>query len=154
MLLSHLFLLGISLHYAALRAEVLHLAVEHYVLSEFAFQTAVEYRNLDRRLQSYLLETFLAVAQHPSLVAGKSLLESLAYHLIGVEEVRGRDALSVWRIHHDDALLGRLLEVLEVLVLDGDILGETCCTHVEVGCIHGLHIHVVAVDVVLELALL
>ncbi len=87
-------------------------------------RASVEYRNLDRWLQTNLLKALLAVAQYPSLVAGKSLLESLANHLVGVQEVRGRDALAVWRIHHDDALLGRLCEVLEVLLCDGDVLGQ------------------------------
>ena len=153
-LLSHLALLALSLHNAAFRTEVLHLAVEHHILAEFAFQASVEYRNLDRWFQTNLLEALLAVAQYPSLVAGKSLLEALTYHLVGVQEVRGRDALTVWRVHHDDALLCWLCEVLEVLLGDGDILAQSGSTHVEVGCVHRLHIYIISVDVVLELALL
>ena len=153
-LLRHLALLALSLHDTALRAELLHLAVEHHVLAELALQTSVIYRNLDRWLQSNLLEALLAVAQYPSLVACEGTLESLADHLVGVQQVRGRDALAVWRVHHDDALLGRLCEVLEILLGDGDILAQTGCTHVEVGSVHRLHIYIISVDVVLELALL
>ena len=153
-LLSHLALLALCLHNTAFRTEVLHLAVEHHILAEFALQTSVEYRNLDRWFQTNLLEALLAVAQYPSLVAGKSLLEALTYHLVGVQEVRGRDALTVWRVHHDDALLCWLGEVLEVLLGDGDILAQSGSTHVEVGCVHRLHIYIISVDVVLELALL
>ena len=112
--LSHLALLALSLHNTAFRTEVLHLAVEHHILAEFAFQASVEYRNLDGWFQTNLLEALLAVAQYPSLVAGKSLLEALTDHLVGVQKVRGRDALAVWRVHHDDALLCWLGEVLEI----------------------------------------
>ena len=153
-LLSHLALLALSLHNTAFRTEVLHLAVEHHILAEFALQASVEYRNLDRWFQTNLLEALLAVAQYPSLVAGKSLLEALAYHLVGVQEVRGRDALTVWRVHHDDALLCWLGEVLEVLLGDGDILAKTGSTYVEISCIDSLHVNIVTIDMVLELALL
>ena len=153
-LLSHLALLALSLHNTAFRTEVLHLAVEHHILAEFALQASVEYRNLDRWFQTNLLEALLAVAQYPSLVAGKSLLEALTDHLVGVQEVRGRDALAVWRVHHDDALLGRLGEVLEVLLGDGDILAQSGSTHVEISCIDSLHVNIVTIDMVLELALL
>ena len=153
-LLSHLALLALSLHNTAFRTEVLHLAVEHHILAEFALQASVEYRNLDRWFQTNLLEALLAVAQYPSLVAGKSLLEALTYHLVGVQKVRGRDALSVWRVHHDDALLCWLGEVLEVLLGDGDVLAQSGSTNVEVGCVYSLHVNIVTIDMVLELALL
>ena len=153
-LLRHLALLALSLHDTALRAELLHLAVEHHVLAELALQTSVIYRNLDRWLQANLLEALLAVAQYPSLVAGEGTLEALANHLVGIQQVRRRDTLAVRRVHHDDALLGRLGEVLEVLLGDGDILAQSGSTHVEVGCVHRLHIYIISVDVVLELALL
>ncbi len=153
-LLSHLALLALSLHNTAFRTEVLHLAVEHHILAEFALQASVEYRNLDRWFQTNLLEALLAVAQYPSLVAGKSLLEALTNHLVGVQEVRGRDALAVWRVHHDDALLCWLGEVLEVLLGDGDILAQTGSTYVEISCVYSLHINIVTIDMVLELTLL
>ncbi len=153
-LLSHLALLALSLHNTAFRTEVLHLAVEHHILAEFALQASVEYRNLDRWFQTNLLEALLAVAQYPSLVAGKSLLETLTYHLVGVQEVRGRDALAVWRVHHDDALLCWLGEVLEVLLGDGDILAQSGSTNVEVSCVYSLHVNIVTIDMVLKLALL
>jgi len=153
-LLSHLALLALSLHNTAFRTEVLHLAVEHHILAEFAFQASVEYRNLDRWFQTNLLEALLAVAQYPSLVAGKSLLEALTYHLVGVQEVRGRDALAVWRVHHDDALLCWLGEVLEVLLGDGDVLAKTGSTNVEISCVYSLHVNIVTIDMVLKLALL
>ena len=154
MLLSHFALLGFGLDNTAFRAEFLHLTVEHHVLAEFAFQTSVVYRNLDRWLQTNLLKAFLAVTQYPSLVACESLLEALANHLVSIQEVRGRDTLTVWRVHHDDALLCWLSEVLEVLLCDGDILAQSGCTHVEVGSVHSLHIYIITVDMVLELAFL
>ena len=154
MLLCHLTLLVLSLHHAAVLTEVLHGAVEDGILAELALQRSVINRNLDGWLQTDGLEAFLAVAQHPSLVAHESMLQTLANHLICIEEVRRRDALSVRRIGHHDALVGRLLEVLEVSMLHGDVLCETCCTNVKTGCVNGLHVHVVAIDMVCELALL
>ena len=154
MLLCHLSLLAVGLHDAAFGAEVLHLAVKHDIFTELALQASIEYRNLDTWLQADLLKAFLAIAQYPGLVAGKGLLEAFANHLVCAQEVRGRDALAVRRIHHDDALLGRLLEILEVFLCDGDVFGHTSCTHIESRCVDSLHVYIIAIDVVLELTFL
>ena len=153
MLLCHLALLVFGLHHTALRAEVAHLAVEDGILAELALQTTVVDGYLDRGLQTYLVEAFLAIREHPSLVAHELVLETLAYHLVGGEQVGGRDAFAVRRIGHHDALVGRLGKVLEVGILYGDVLGESGGTHVQTRGVHRLHIHIITIDVVFELAL-
>ena len=149
-LLSHLALLFLCLHDAAFRAEVLQLSVEHLVFAEFAFQRTVVKRNFDARLQANLVETFLAIAEHPGIVAFELVLQSLANHLIGAQQVGCRDALAIGRIGDDDALLAWLCEILEILLHDGDIIRQTCSLHIQCRRIHSLHVDVVAVDMVLE----
>ena len=153
-LLGHLALLLVGLHDASLAAEDLHLAVEHLVFAQLALQRAVVEGNLDAGLQSYLLEALLAVAQYPCVAPRELVLQPLANHAIGVEQVGRGDALAVGRVGDDDGFLLRLGEVLEVLLLDGDAIAESCRLHILAGGVHGLEIHVVAVDVVAELALL
>lgn len=63
------------------------------------------------------------------------------------------DTLTVGRIGDNDALLLRLLEVLEVTAVEVNITGETCSTGIDAGGIDRLHIDVIAIDMVLELAL-
>ena len=109
---------------------------------------------LDRRLQSYLVETLLAIAQNPGIVACKLMLQSFTDHLVSTQQVGCRNALAVWRVHHDDALLLRLHEVLEVALLYRDVAGQSCRTHIQTGGIHSLHVDVVAVDVMVELPFL
>ena len=152
--LCHRLLLVLRLYDAALFAELLHLAFEHGILAELTLQRTVVERNLDRGFQSYLFETFLAVAQNPCVVAAEGMLQPFAYHFVGAQEVGCGDAFAVGRIHHDDALLGRSGEVFEILLADGDFLRQTSCAHVEIGGVDGFHVVVVAVDVVFEVALL
>ena len=154
MLLCHGTLLFLGLHHAAFAAEILELAVKDGVFAELTFQRSVEHGNLDGWLQAYLIETFLAVAEHPGFAAHEGVLEPFAYHLVGAEQVGCGDSLAVGRIHHNDTLLLGLLEVLEVALLDGHILGKTGCFDVECGCVHGLDIYVVAVDMMGKLAFL
>ena len=82
------------------------------------------------------------------------MLQSFANHLIGTQQVVGRYALAVWRIGHQNALVLRLHEVLEVLLFNGDVVGETSGLDVQTGGVDSLDVHVVTVDVVVELALL
>ena len=82
---SHLALLALSLHDTAFRTEVLHLAVEHHILQEFAPKLPLNTGILIDGFRP-ISKHSLAVAQYPSLVAGKSLLEALTYHLVGVQE--------------------------------------------------------------------
>ena len=153
MFLGHLFLLFLRLHHAALFAEDAHLAVEHLILAELALQRTVEQRNLDGGLQANLVEAFLAVGEHPGIVARKLVLQSFANHLIGGQQVGCRDALAIGRVgDHDAGLLG-LLEVFEVLFADGDEAGESGGLDVQPGCVDGLDVDIVAIDVVMELAL-
>ena len=153
MLLGHLALLVFRLHDATFRTEVLQFAVEHLVLAELAFQTAVVEGNLDAGLQSDLVEALLAVGEHPGVVALELVLQALADHLIGAQQVGRGDTLAVGRIGDHDALLLRLGEVLEVLLTHGDVARQSCGLHVHQCRVHGLDIHVVAVDMVVELAL-
>ena len=153
-LLSHLALLFLRFDDAALFSIDLHLAVEHLVFAELAFQRAVKQRYLDGRLQANLVEALFPVAEHPGIVARKLVFQSLPNHLIGSQQVGCRDALSVRRIGHHDAGLLRLLEVLEVLLTDGDVAGETSRFDVHAGGVDRFDVHIVTIDVVLELTLL
>ena len=82
------------------------------------------------------------------------MLQSFANHLIGAQQVVGRDALTVWRIGHHDTLVLRLGEVLEVLLLDSDIVGQTSSLDVETGRVDSLDVYIVAVDMMVELTFL
>ena len=152
--LGHLTLLFLRFDDASLFAIYLHLAVEHLVFAELAFQRAVKQRNLDRRLQANLVEAFFPITEHPGVVARKLVFQPLAYHLIGGQQVGCRDAFSIRRIGHHDAGFLRLLEVLEVLLVDGDVAGETSRFDVHAGGIDRFDVHIVTIDVVFELTLL
>ena len=82
------------------------------------------------------------------------MFESLSNHAVGTEQVGCGDALSVGWVHDDDALVGRLYEVLEVSLVDGDVGRESCRLDVESGGVHGLHVYVISIDMVLELPFL
>ena len=82
------------------------------------------------------------------------MLQSLANHLVGVEQVGCRDTLAVRRIDHDDALLCGFCEILEVGAVDSNVVGKTGGTHIQAGCIDSLHIDVVSVNMVCELTFL
>ena len=153
-LLGHCSLLLVGLHHATFLSEFFHLALEHRVLAELALQRTVVERYLDGRLQAYLLEALFAIRQHPGIVARELMLQALAYHLVSIEQVGSRDAFAVGRISHHQRRLGRLLEILEVLQLHGDVLHHTGGAHVQRSLSNSLRVDVVAVDVVLELALL
>ena len=154
MLLAHHAFLLIGFHDAALRAEVTQLSVEYLILAELTLQRTIIKRSLERGFQSYLLKTFLAVAQHPCVVVEELVLKSLANHLVCSQEVRSGDALAVWRISHDDALLCRLGEILEVSLSHGDVLAQSGCLHVHKCSVHRLHVNVISIYMMSELALL
>ena len=82
------------------------------------------------------------------------MLQPLTNHLVGSKKIGRRDTLSIGRIGNDDTLLLRLCEVLEVLLLDGDVAGETSCLHIQQCRIHGLDVNIIAIDMMLELPLL
>ena len=82
------------------------------------------------------------------------MLQALAYHAVGVEQVGCGDTFAVRRVGDDDGLVLGLHEVLKVLLLDGDAAGESGCLDVGASRVHGLEVDVVAVDMVLELTLL
>ena len=48
----------------------------------------------------------------------------------------------------------RLGEVLEILLLHRDHTGKPGCFDVQVGCVHRFHVHIIAIDVMLELTFL
>ena len=153
-LLCHHPLLFLGLEDVSLAAELLQFSAEHLVAAQFALQCSVVERNLDAWAQTNLLEALFAVAQHPRLVALEGMLQSLAYHLVGLQQVGCGDALTVGRVgNHDGRFLG-LFEVLEVLECHGDVVGEACRPNVPQCGVHRLGVYVVAIDMVVELALL
>ena len=82
------------------------------------------------------------------------MLQPFANHLIGTQQVGRGDALAVGRVGHDDALLAGLLEVLEVLLLNGNAGRQTGSLNVAAGGVDGLRVDVVAVEVALDVLLL
>ena len=152
--LGHLALLLIRLHDASFAAERLHLAVKHLIFTELAFQRTVVHWNLDARLQSYLFETFFTVRQNPSLATHKLMLQSFANHAIGSQQVRRRDAFAIRRIGHQDALLLGLFEVLEVLLFHGDVSRQSGSARIQSSGVHRLHVDIIAINMVFELAFL
>ena len=153
MFFGHLAFLLFGLYDTTLRAEVLQLAVEHLILAELALQRSIIKRYLDAWLQANLVETLLAVAQYPGVVALKLVLQSLAYHLVSTQQVGRRNALAVRWVRYHDALVGGLCKVLEVLLLYGYDVAQSCGLHVHTCGVHSLHVDVVTVYLVVELAL-
>ena len=82
------------------------------------------------------------------------MFQTFAYHLVGGQQVGGRDAFAVGRIGDNNALFCRLLKIFKVGFFNSDVVGETCCTHIEACRVNGFDINIVAIDVVLELAFL
>ena len=82
------------------------------------------------------------------------MFQPLTDHLIGAEQVRCRDTLTVGRVGYHDTLLLRLCEVLEVTLLHSDVAGQTGSTHIQACRIHSLDIHVIAVDMMVKLPFL
>ena len=149
-LLGHLALLFIRLHGTAFLAELAHLAVEHLVLTELTLQAAIIKRYLDAGLQANLVEALFPVAEHPGIVARKLVLQPLANHLVGSQQVGRRDALAVGRIGHQYAFLLGLLEVLEVLLGHGDVVRQSGRLDIDAGGIDSLDVHVIPVDMMVE----
>ena len=139
-----------SLYVATLSTHVVELSAEYLVLAQLAFQTSVVQRCTQRRFQTNLVETFFPVAQYPCLVIYELMLQSLANHLIESQQVGSRDTFSIGRIRNDDALLLRLGEVSEILLLNGNLLAQTGSLHVGSGNGYGRTTDVVAVNMVLE----
>ena len=153
-LLCHLALLFLRLHDTAFRTEILQFTVKHLVFAELTFQRTVIERIFDAGLQTDLVEALLTIGEHPGVIALELVLQAFTDHLVGAKKVGCRDTLTIRRIGDDDALLRRLCKILEVLLLDGDIAGETGSLHIEQRRIHSLDIHIIAVDVMLELPFL
>ncbi len=144
----------LALEGEALRPLVVVLAAEYLVLPQLALQRSVVEGNACGGLEADVVEAFLLIAQHPRLAVLELVLQPLANHAVEPHEVGRRDALAVGRVHDDDALLGGLREVLEVAEFDAHFLRHAGRLDVARGHGHRLAVVVVAVDLVLELALL
>ena len=144
--LSHCLFFVVGFHNTAFLSEFPEFSVKNLVFSEFALERSVVERNLYRRLQSYLVEAFRAVAEHPSVVVEELVFQSFSYHSVCSEQVGRGDAFPVWRVGHHDALLLRLLEVLEVGTFYGDAVGESCSFDVKPCGVYSFHVYVVSID--------
>ena len=82
------------------------------------------------------------------------MLESLANHLVCAQKVGSGYTLAVGRVGDDNTLLFGLREVLEVGMCNSDVLAESGCLHIHVGSVHCLHVDIISVDMVSELAFL
>ena len=80
------------------------------------------------------------------------MLQPFANHAIGAQQVGRRDTLAIRRVGHHDGRLLWLREVLEVLLVDGDVGRESGSLHIQAGRVDSFHVDIVAIDVVLELA--
>ena len=152
--LCHGFLFVVGLHHTAFRTELAKFALKHLVSAELTLQRAVEDGNLDTRLQSDGIKAFLTVTEHPSLVALEFMLQLLANHLVGGQQVRCGNTLTIRRIGNDDGWPGRFFEVLKVLLFNGDGFGQSSCFYIEAGGINCLHVDVIAIDMMVELLFL
>ena len=152
--LGHLALLLFALHDATVLTEILQFSVEHLVFTELTLQRSVIERNLDTWLQTDLVEAFFTVTEHPGIVAFELVLQSFTYHFIGTQEVGRGDAFAIGRIGDHDTLVGRLREILEVLLLNGNDVTQSGGLHILQCRIHGFDVNVVAIDMVFELAFL
>ena len=101
-----------------------------------------------------MVETFLTIGQYPCVVASELVLQTLTNHLVCTQQVGRRDTLAIGRIGDDDTLVFGLCEVFEILLSYGDVTGQTGCLDIEACCVDCLDVDVIAVDVVIELALL
>ena len=81
------------------------------------------------------------------------MLQAFANHLIGTHEVGCGDTLAIRRVRDHDALVLWLCELLEVLLLYADDVGEASSLHVHAGRVHSLHVDVVAIDLMVEVTL-
>ena len=151
---GHLPLFLLCLDRTAFFAEDLHLAVEHLVFAELALQRTIEQRNLDAWLQANLFEAFLAIAEHPGVVAYKLMFQAFANHLVGGQQVGSRNTLTIGWVGNHNAGVQGLLEVLEVLFCHRDIIGQSCCLDIHACGVDSFDIYIVAVDVVVERSLL
>ena len=154
MLLGHQTFLLFGLHGVAFLGEHLHLAFEHLVLAQLALQRTVVERGLQAGFQAYLVEALLTIGEHPGIIPLELVLEPFSHHLIGAQEVGCGDTFAIGWVGDDDAFLCGVGEVLEVLLVNGDAVAESGSLHIETGGVDGLHLDVVAVDVVGELPLL
>ena len=152
--LGHLLFLFVSLHDTTVVTEIFQFSVEHLVSAEFTFQTAVIEGDLDTGFQADLLKALFAVGENPGIITFELMFQAFTNHLISTQKVGRGDTLTIRGIGNHDALIAWLGEVLEVLLSDGDVVGQTCGLHVEEGRIDGFDVNVVTVYMVLELTLL
>ena len=119
-LLGHLTLLILCLHDTTLMTEILQLTVEDLVFAEFTLQRTIVERNLDAWLQTDLFEALLTVGEYPGIIVEELVFQTFPNHLIGTQQVGRGDTFAVGWVGDDDALVLRLYEILEVLLLNGD----------------------------------
>ena len=153
MFLSHSPLLFFRFEDISFTAEVAKLTSKHLVATQLTLQRTVVKRNLYAWAQTYLVEALLTITKYPRLITLEGMFQSFTNHLVCLKEIRCRDAFSVWRVGNHYCRLLRLCEVFEVLLLHGDVVGKTCRTNITQGGVNSLHVNIIAVDVVLELAL-
>ena len=151
---GHVATVFFRLDVAASCPHVVETSGENLVFTQFTLKGAVVERNAARRLQADFVETFLAVTQDPGFTVGEIVLQLAADGLVEPQQVGRRDAFAVGRISDEQARMQRFLKILDVALLNGDFLGETGCFYVSGGDGNGVHIEVVAVDVVVEGVLL
>ena len=78
------------------------------------------------------------------------MFQTFSNHLVQAQQVGSRDTLAIGWVGDDNALLLRLCEIGEVLLLDGYLLAQTSSLNVGSSDGHSVTVDVVAVDMVLE----
>ena len=82
------------------------------------------------------------------------MFQAFANHLVGGQQVGGRNTFSVGWVGNDDAGVQGLLEILEVLLCHRDVAGQSRSLDIHACGVDSFDIYIVAVDVVVERSLL
>lgn len=81
------FALGLEVLSFLTASECLELAIEQLILAELTLQSTVYQAYFHAWLKSYLVETLIAVAQYPRIVACESMFQSFTNHLVQTKQV-------------------------------------------------------------------
>ena len=124
------------------------------VFAELAFQRTVVQRYFDGRFQAYLVETFFAVTQNPGIVIQELVFQPFADGPVQPQQVGRGDTFAIRRIGDDDAFLGRLRKLVEILLGYFDLFAQSGSFDIPCGDVYGVAVNVVTIDLMCEFTFL